>query len=172
MTTFAIVVGLILVVAGMFSYIQKLNFKAQVKAQPAITRSDFTVTINYTTSFIKTYQDVSYLFLNVTVFNKMDTDMDDVTIETEPKLEIVNDLNYRATTEKWPVDRYDPVHADTLQSRVLNIEPGNTVSGYVIVKTPRAMCNVDAITVSNKDISVTIPVRKEKVLMKTGNVRR
>lgn len=172
MIVFAIILGVVIVAAAMFSYIQKLNQKQTVPDTVAAPAKTFSVTINYVTSFIKTYEKHTYVFINMTIFNKMDKDMDNVTIETEPALPIINDLNYRATTENWKVDRLDPVHADTIQARVLNIPPGTTVSGYLIVESPKAQCNVETIKVTNNEIIQTVEVRKEKVLMKTGNIRR
>ena len=173
MLTLAIITGIVLIIATMISITVRHSRKPAVTAPVVVSNKPaFTVTINYVTSFIKTYQGNTYVFLNMTIFNKMDVDMDDVLIETEPGLTIINDLNYRATAEKWPVDRLDPVHADTIQARTLNIPPDTTISGYLIVESPKAQCNIDAVSVTSKGINVTVGVRKEKVLMKTGNIRR
>ncbi len=172
MLTLAIITGIVLIIAIMVSITVRHSRKPAAAAQVVVSKPAFTVTINYVTSFIKTYQGNTYVFLNMTIFNKMDVDMDDVLIETEPGLTIINDLNYRATAEKWPVDRKDPVYADTIQARTLNIPPDTTISGYLIVESPKAQCNIDAVSVTSKGINVTVGVRKEKVLMKTGNIRR
>lgn len=171
MITLAIIIGIALIIAAAISFITRMN-QRPAPLQATVRKPDFTVTINYGTSFIKTYEGVTYSFINVTIFNKTEDDMEDVDIATEPNLPIVNDLNYRATTENWPVDRLDPVHADTIQARVMSIPAGATVSGYLIVESPKAQCNVDAITVSNKGVVHTIEVRQEKVFMKTINIRR
>lgn len=134
--------------------------------------AEYAVAINYATSFIKTYGGTTYMFLNVTVFNKMATDMEDVEVKINPELPIINDLKFKATAEKWEVDKKDAVFSDTLQARALFIPAGNTITGYLIVETPKAICNIQTITVVYKKMGQTIGVSKEKVLMKTVNFRR
>lgn len=161
------------------SVVIALLWRKRTKVQPAATNTEpeydeagYAVAINYSTSFIKTYAGTTYMFLNVTIFNKMAVDMEDVTVITHPDIPIITDLKYKATAEKWEVDKKDAVFSDSLLDRVLFIPAGNTISGYLVTETPRAMCNIETITVAYNRMRFTARVAKEKVLMKTVNFRR
>lgn len=93
-------------------------------------------------------------------------------IETIPHLPQVNDLKYKAIEEKWTIDRFDPALSDTISSRVMNIEPGAIISGYLIVVTPGTDCNVTELSFIANGQKLIVPVRKDRVVMKTGNIRK
>ncbi len=146
--------------------------KAKPAPTPEITQKAFNIIMNYVPSFINTYNGKDYVFLNITIENKTDHDLDDVVIEITPAVPIITDLRYRAISEKWNVNVNDPSFSDSLLSRVASIEPGASVSGYIVVETRNAHCNIDMVAISAGDQIQEIPVRKDRVSFKRPNTRR
>lgn len=171
-TALIVAVSVLVVTIIVALVLRKRTSSAPEDNEPEYEEAGYSVAVNYATSFIKTYAGTTYMFLNVTIFNKMDTDMEDVEVIIKPDLPIINDLRYKATAEKWEVDKKDAVFSDTLQDRALFIPAGKTISGFLTVEAPRAICNIESITVAYQKMRQTIHVAKEKVLMKTVNFRR
>lgn len=171
MTIFFIVLGIVLAIAALLSYVVKLNRKPKAVAPVEISKKAFNIIMNYVTSFVNTYGGKDYIFLSISIENKTDNDLDDVVIETIPSLPIITDLRYRAISEKWNIDSQDPVFSDSLLSRVASIEPGAMVTGYIVVETKNAHCNIDTISISAGDQVQEIPIRKDRVVFKR-NMKR
>ncbi len=166
MTTFFIVLGIVLAVAVLIGIVVKLKRKPRPVVPVEVSKKAFNVIMNYVTSFVNTYAGKDYIFLSITIENKTENDLDDVVIETIPNLPIITDIRYRAISEKWNVDSHDPVFSDSLLSRVASIEPGEMVTGYIVVETRNAHCNIDTISISAGDQVQEIPIRKDRVTFK------